>query len=74
MLEDLSIPTKKFPCKVRTVKAGLSEKDAEILESAVMNYEWPCRTLENALSSKGIVVSEKTIKQHREKRCSCWKD
>ena len=73
MLEDLSIPTKKFPCKVRTVKAGLSEKDAQILESAVMNHEWPCRTLENALSNKGIAVSEKTIKQHREKRCSCWK-
>jgi hypothetical protein len=73
MLEDLVIPTKKFPCKVRTVKAVLSEKDALIFESAVMNPEWPCKTLENALSTKGITVSEKTIKQHREKRCSCWK-
>jgi len=74
MLEDLMLPKRKFACKVRTVKQTLSEKDAEILESAVMNPVWPCRTLENALSSKGIVVSEKTIKQHREKRCSCWKD
>lgn len=74
MLEDLSLPIRKFPCKVRTVKSELSEKDAAILETAVMNPVWPCRTLENALSSKGIVVSEKTIKQHREKRCSCWKD
>ena len=74
MLEDLSLPNRKFPCKVRTVKSELSEKDAAILETAVMNPVWPCRTLENALSSKGIAVSEKTIKQHREKRCSCWKD
>lgn len=74
MLEDLSIPVRKFPCKVRTVKEELSEKDAQILESAVMNPEWLYGTLETALANKGITVSEKSIKRHREKRCSCWKD
>ena len=74
MLEDLSLPIRKFPCKVRTVKSELSEKDAAILETAVMNPVWPCRTLENELSNKGVTVSEKSIKRHREKRCSCWKD
>lgn len=74
MLEDLALPVKKPNCRVRTVKAELSDKDAAILEEAVMNPAWPYRTLENALSSKGVAVSERTIKQHREKRCSCWKD
>jgi hypothetical protein len=74
MLEDLSIPVRKFPCKVRTVKEELSDKDAQILESAVMNPEWLCGTLETALANKGVTVSEKSIKRHREKRCSCWKD
>ena len=73
MLEDLSLPVRQFPCRIRTVKTELSEKDATILESAVMNLEWPCGSLQNALLNRGLVVSEKVIKKHREKRCSCWK-
>ena len=73
MLEDLFIPVKHTPCRVRTVKEEIPEKDALILEDAVMNPEWPCGTLQNALLNKGLVVSEKVIKKHREKRCSCWK-
>jgi hypothetical protein len=73
MLEDLSLPIRQFPCRIRTAKTELSESDATILESAVMNPEWPCGTLQNQLASKGLAVSEKSIKKHREKRCSCWK-
>jgi hypothetical protein len=73
MLEDLAFPIRQFPCRIRTAKTELSEKDATILESAVMNLEWPCGTLQNQLSTRGITVSEKSIKKHREKRCSCWK-
>jgi hypothetical protein len=73
MLEDLAFPIRQFPCRIRTAKTELSEKDATILESAVMNLEWPCGTLQNQLSIRGITVSEKSIKKHREKRCSCWK-
>lgn len=74
MLEDLTLPVRQTSCRIRTVKSELSDKDAAILETAVMNPVWPCKTLENELSNKGVTVSEKSIKRHREKRCSCWKD
>jgi hypothetical protein len=73
MLEDLKIPVKHTSCKVRTVAADMSEKDAEILESAVMNPEWPCKTLQNELLKREVQLSDTVIKNHREKRCSCWR-
>jgi FixJ family two-component response regulator len=73
MLEDLELPKKVWPCRIRTVKADLSEKDSEILDKIVMNYEWPLRTLSNQLKKRGIDISDNSIKNHREKRCSCWK-
>jgi hypothetical protein len=62
-----------FPCRIKTLKDELSLQDATILEDAVMNPEWPCRTLETELFRKGLLLSEKLIRKHREKRCSCWK-
>lgn len=73
MLEDLELPKKVWPCRVRTVALGLSEKDAEILEKVVTNVEWPLRTLSNQLKKRGIEISDNSLKNHREKRCSCWK-
>lgn len=73
MLEDLKLPIKITACKVRTVKADLTDKDAEILEATVMNPEWPFKTLSNELKKRGIVISDYAIKNHREKDCSCWK-
>jgi hypothetical protein len=73
MLEDLSLPVKLYSCRVRTVREEMSEKDAEILEDAVMNPAWPCKTLQNELLKREIKLSDTVIKNHREKRCSCWK-
>jgi hypothetical protein len=73
MLEDLALPSRTRTCKVRTVKNELSEKDALVLESAVMNPEWPCKTLSNELAKRGTQLGDMSIKNHREKRCSCWK-
>jgi hypothetical protein len=73
MLEDLELPKKVWPCRIRTVKADLNDKDSEILDKIVMNPEWPLRTLSNQLKKRGIDISDNSIKNHREKRCSCWK-
>ncbi len=73
MLEDLKIPVKLTPCRVRTVKDELSEKDAVIFEEAVMNPDWFCKTLSNELLKREVKISDTAIKHHREKRCSCWK-
>jgi hypothetical protein len=74
MLEDLVLPKKTTSCRVRSLKSELSEKDAIILEQAVMNPEWPYKTLSNELFKRGTKISDAAIKHHREKRCSCWKD
>jgi hypothetical protein len=73
MLEDLSLPVRETSCRIRTLKKELSDKDALILENAVMNPEWPCKTLSNELAKRGTKASDVSIKNHREKRCSCWK-
>ena len=73
MLEDLNLPVRMTTCRVRTVKSELSDKDSIILETAVMNPEWPCKTLSNELAKRGSKISDVAIKHHREKRCSCWK-
>jgi hypothetical protein len=73
MLEDLALPVRQTSCRVRTIKSDLSEKDALILEDAVMNPDWPCKTLSNELAKRNTKISDVAIKNHREKRCSCWK-
>jgi hypothetical protein len=74
MLEDLSLPVKIWTCRVRTVKESLNKVDQDILEQAITNPDWPYRTLSNELRKREITISDTVIKQHREKRCSCWKD
>jgi hypothetical protein len=73
MLEDLVIPTRQTTCRVRTVSDDLPEKDKPIFVQAVMNPEWPCKTLSNELLKREVKISDTAIKHHREKRCSCWK-
>lgn len=73
MLEDLSLPVRIVSCRVRTVKEAMSKEDQVILEKAVMNPEWPLKTLSNELAKREITVSDSAIKNHREKTCSCWK-
>jgi len=74
MLEDLSIPVKQvFSCKVKVVKDSLDKADADILEKAINNPEWPLTTLARELQKRNINVSDNTLRRHRMKACSCWK-
>ena len=74
MLEKLVKPERSYSCRVATLKLDLDEKDRKILEDAVMNLEWPIGTLENSLRNIGVVLSATSIKRHRTKACSCWKN
>lgn len=71
MLEDLVLPTPQYSCRVRTLKEEMSKADAAILEEAVNNPAWPCKTLQNELLKRQVKLSDTVIKKHREKRCSC---
>lgn len=73
MLEDLNIPQKRVPCKVRTISETMSNQDKDILLNAVMNPEWPMTTLATELLKRDIQLSEQSIRRHRKKACSCWK-
>jgi hypothetical protein len=74
MFEDLTLPKRQTNCRVRTILSELSDKDKVIVESAVMNPEWPYKTLSTEMYKRGIKCSDAAIKHHREKRCSCSKD
>jgi len=72
LLSGLTPPVKKTSCKVRTTLERLEPKDAQILEQALADsHQWPARTLQNALSERGIIVSDISIGRHRKGQCSC---
>lgn len=73
MLENLSMPNRVTTCRVRTVKSGLSDADAKILEEAIMNPAWQLAALSRELKKKDIVISDNSMRRHRLKVCSCWK-
>jgi len=71
MLEALRIPTRKFPCAVRTFWETLSEADREILMSNLCDFSIGHKTHEKALQSVGVTLSDTAIARHRTGLCSC---
>jgi hypothetical protein len=72
MLEDMSPPEFVTPCAVRRILDNLDEADQKILVDALANVEaWGNTPLARALSDRGLRVSEKPIRKHRAKECSC---
>jgi hypothetical protein len=71
MLEDLQLPKRLTPCKVRDIIESLDKKDQDILNAALLDTNWPDRTLANALTAKGLMISDTPIRKHRNKGCSC---
>ena len=73
MLDDLQLPKKVGTCKVRSIKALLSDKDAAILENSVMDENWPLTVLSRELNKRNISISDNSLRRHRLKGCTCWK-
>ena len=72
MLEDLTPPVRVFPCKVREVAQELDESDSTIFMNAIANLgEWSNNGLAAELTKRGVYISEKSIRKHRRKECSC---
>jgi hypothetical protein len=72
MLEDLTLPKKQRPCRVRDVKAKLDEKDCAILDKLLASKDWPHKTLERSLADRGIMLGEGVIRKHRHMACGCY--
>ena len=73
MLEDLKPPKRIYPCKVRTIKDELELNDRIRFEAAIRDSNWTPWALHLALKEKGIQVTDKGIKRHRDGNCSCSK-
>ena len=71
LLENLAPIDRVRPCKVRETAAKLEPSDAKILLDAVANTEWGMTDLVRALSSRGIKMSDNSVRRHRLKTCSC---
>lgn len=71
MLEDLKPTKRKYPCRARTIKDQLSLEDRIRFESALRDKSWSAWGLHVALKEKGILITDKSIKRHRERECSC---
>jgi hypothetical protein len=73
MLEGLKPPSAYRSCKVSTVAQTLSDKDKEILLSAIADANnWPIVTLSRALQERGIMLSASPLTSHRAKACACF--
>ena len=65
-------PVMKTRCKVRTMLEQLDETDRDILLKAIADYEaWSSNALARALSQRGFITTEKPIRKHRNRECSC---
>lgn len=72
MLEDMRPPVRRTPCKVRTILEQLDDNDRDILVKALADYDaWSGNSLARALSQRGLVITEKPIRKHRNRECSC---
>ncbi len=75
ILDGLQEPPKTplMSCKVRDTAAKLDPEDAAILLAAVEGDKWKLYPLETELRKRMIFISQGTMKQHRNKACSCSK-
>jgi len=71
MLENLTPPKRIYPCRVRTVKDQMELDDRIRLESALRDENWSAWALHKALQSRGVSITDKSIKRHRDGDCSC---
>jgi hypothetical protein len=73
MLEGLTPPIAKRNCKVAAVASTLSDKDREILFTAIADSDnWPIKSLSRALGERGIQLSDTPLTNHRAKACVCF--
>ncbi len=72
MLENLRIPTRKYPCAVKVFYDSLDAADQEILMSVLSDSSIAHKALETALKQQaGAKLSDSTLARHRTGLCSC---
>lgn len=73
MLEGLKPPSSLRSCKVGNIAATLTDKDRDILLTAIADRDtWPIKSLSKALRERGIELSDSPLTNHRAKACACF--
>jgi hypothetical protein len=75
MLEDLKpSPRSNRSCRIRTILDELSESDRAIFSKALGDLDaYPHIYLARAMTERGILLSDKSVTNHRKGVCSCLK-
>ena len=71
MLEGLTPPIKESLCAVMVRAADLEPADLKILLDSMLDARWSNLALADALTQRGFIISESTIRKHRTKTCAC---
>jgi len=74
LLDGLTPPQRKYPCRFREILDSLEKKDQIVLEAAIINPEWAHKSLSEALRQRGLVITDTSIARHRKGACSCSKE
>lgn len=61
----------RVKCTVLKVLTGLSDEDQADLLTAIANDKIRATTIAKVLTDRGHVITEFSVRRHRQKRCSC---
>jgi hypothetical protein len=73
MLEGMTPPVKELLCAVMERAAELEPADLKILLDSLADKRWSNNALATELTARGFIISESTVRKHRNKVCACAK-
>ena len=71
LLDNLEPIVKTPLCIVRRTADTLEPSDAKILLDAVESHDWGFTDLVRALASRGVKLSDNSLRRHRFGSCAC---
>lgn len=72
MLEGLTPPEHRKPCKIQLISETLDMEDRTILWNAIDDHlRWKPQMLATELSKRGVDISRYHIEKHRAGTCPC---
>jgi hypothetical protein len=75
MLEGLKKETSPYhSCRVRMFVDTLEPADQKLMQGYLDDPEFGPIALSSALSRRGLTLSEKSIRKHKQNLCSCFRD
>lgn len=75
MLEGLKKEISPYhSCRVQMFMDSLEAADQKLLQGYLDDPEFGAISLSSALARRGLTLSEKSIRKHKQRICSCFRD